>query len=311
MGRQDVIDVAAAEEGFTENPAGSNRTKYGEWYGLNGVPWCAIFVSWVFDRAGLPLGTIDTAKGYQYCPSAYNFWKRTNRITTTPQPGDIILYDWHGDGRCDHTGIFVGWIKQGESFRAWEGNTAFRDDSNGGIVMLRDRKIGSVKAFVNPTVYGEAVSVHDDNLKLNDRGAEVTQIQKWLHDLDYDIVVDGHFGPRTQRVVKAFQHDHGLQPTGIVDDICRGAIEAALSRPKVSDEKLVTGSYLRKGNAGAAVVVLQHALNKNGAKPALEVDGVFGNATLAALKKFQQKNKQKSDGIAGPATWKALGVRLV
>ena len=45
MSRKEIIQRAAAEEGTTENPPNSNKTKYGEWYGLNGVPWCAIFVS--------------------------------------------------------------------------------------------------------------------------------------------------------------------------------------------------------------------------------------------------------------------------
>src|SRR3954464_12799599 len=113
MARQSILNIAQAEVGTTENPAGSNRTKYGVWYGLNGVPWCAIFVSWVYNKAGHALGKIDTVKGYHYCPSAYNFWKAQNRLTTTPQPGDIILFDWNGDGKCDHTGIFVQWLVPG------------------------------------------------------------------------------------------------------------------------------------------------------------------------------------------------------
>ena len=31
----------------------NNITKYGEWYGMNGQPWCAMFVSWCAKQAGL------------------------------------------------------------------------------------------------------------------------------------------------------------------------------------------------------------------------------------------------------------------
>lgn len=40
MSRQSLLRVAEREEGTTE--AYNNRTKYGEWYGKNGVKWCAI-----------------------------------------------------------------------------------------------------------------------------------------------------------------------------------------------------------------------------------------------------------------------------
>jgi hypothetical protein len=37
------------------------------------------------------------------------------------------------------------------------------------------------------------------------------------------------------------------------------------------------------------------------------VDGVFGAKTEAAVKEFQRRSHLASDGIVGPATWKALG----
>ena len=122
MSRQSIIDTATAENGTKESPANSNKTKYGKWYGLDGVKWCAIFVSFVYDKAGYPLEAIDRPKGYQSCQSGFNFWKRNNRITKDPQPGDIVLYDWSGDGICDHTGIFVKWLDAAKTkFHAWEG----------------------------------------------------------------------------------------------------------------------------------------------------------------------------------------------
>ena len=168
----------------------------------------------------------------------------------------------------------------------------------------------TVKAFVNPGVYGDGFVSLSTVLKKGDQGAEVTHIQKWLYDLKYVITVDGDFGAATEKVIKQFQKEHGLDISGVVNEIVRGAIEAEVNKPKIADHKTVTGSYIRKGDVGAAVVVLQNALNKKGARPALDPDGVFGSTTFISLKAFQKKNKLSTDGVAGPETWKALGVKV-
>lgn len=58
MTRTKVLQVAESQLDTKEFPPGSNKTKYGVWYGIDGQKWCAIFVSWVFNEAGLPLGNI-------------------------------------------------------------------------------------------------------------------------------------------------------------------------------------------------------------------------------------------------------------
>ncbi|MBX2894843.1 MAG: peptidoglycan-binding protein [Cyclobacteriaceae bacterium] len=314
MSRQTVLDVAEAESGTCENPPNSNKTKYGTWYGLNGVPWCAIFVSWVFDKAGHPLGHIDTARGFQYCPSAFNYWKVHNCLTEAPQPADIVIFDWNGDGICDHTGIFVKWIDSGKTFQCWEGNTALNNDSNGGSVMLRTRHAANVKAFVNPGVFSNDLfqpRAPGMVLKRGSKGADVVRLQKLLYDLDYTITVDGDFGYKTERTVKEFQSKKGLAITGTVTAILIGVLEAELVRPKTVNKRIINGAFLRKGDCGPAVVALQRALNKHGAHPMLSEDGVFDTETNQALKNFQKKSKILADGIAGPQTWGAIGVKVV
>ena len=46
MTAEKVLAVARGELGNTESPAGSNRTKYGKWFGLDGYAWCMMFVMW-------------------------------------------------------------------------------------------------------------------------------------------------------------------------------------------------------------------------------------------------------------------------
>lgn len=147
--RERIIETCKAELGYTESPPNSNLNKYGEWYGLNGVAWCAIFVSWVYSKASLQLPKIDTVKGFHYVPTMYYWAKRANKVTLDPKAGDIVLLDWNGDKSADHVGIFDSWITKGQTFKCYEGNTSPTNQSNGGEVMLRTRKVSQVQCFVN------------------------------------------------------------------------------------------------------------------------------------------------------------------
>lgn len=139
-----LLDIARGELGTTESPANSNRTKYGVWYGLNGQPWCVIFVEWVFAQAGVKL-PIETAS----CTILMNAAKSAgNWVTSDYRPGDVVIYDWGGDKRPDHCGIVeaIG----GSSIIAIEGNTAIGNDSDGGEVMRRTRTPWQVLGAVRP-----------------------------------------------------------------------------------------------------------------------------------------------------------------
>lgn len=134
-----IIEIAMKEVGTTENPPNSNKTKYGAWFGFDGVAWCAMFVSWCYAMADFALPQIGFKKGFAGCQTGYDYFRRMGWITNTPIPGDIVLFDWNGDKRYDHTGIFVEWITN-ISFTTIEGNTAIGNDSNGGQVMVRERQ---------------------------------------------------------------------------------------------------------------------------------------------------------------------------
>ncbi len=144
-----VVEIARKEIGQGEVPLNSNRTKYGKWFGFDGVAWCGMFVSWCYAQVGAPLGNIGFKKGFAGCQTAVAYFRKNNRITNNPMAGNIVFFDWNGDGRHDHTGIFVRWIEVGKTFEAIEGNTAVGNDSNGGNVMLRQRGVKNVM-FVDP-----------------------------------------------------------------------------------------------------------------------------------------------------------------
>jgi hypothetical protein len=152
MKGQKVIDVAFKEVGYKESPANSNKTKYGSWFGFDGVAWCGMFCSWAYAQAGTPLPNIGFTKGFAGCQTAVAHFKKTKEVTTEPQVGDLVFFDWNRDGRYDHVGIFNGWKDKARGeFYTVEGNTSLTNQSNGGEVMNRTRST-AVALFVHPAV---------------------------------------------------------------------------------------------------------------------------------------------------------------
>lgn len=145
--RADVMVNAVHQIGTKEKPAGSNVVKYSTWYGLTG-PWCAMFVTWLYVQAG----SKSFARGsrWAYVPfllSSAKSWKYKLQVTHNPLPGDVITFDWGGDGTPDHVGI-VRSPKGNGSYVTIEGNTAVGNDSNGGEVMRRERNRGDATMTV-------------------------------------------------------------------------------------------------------------------------------------------------------------------
>lgn len=63
----------------------------------------------------------------------------------------------------------------------------------------------------------------------------------------------------------------------------------------------------RYGSSGEEVRQIQTKLKRWGYYNG-SIDGIYGSKTVAAVKWFQSKNGLKADGIAGPATLKAMGI---
>lgn len=145
---EEIVKVALAEVGTKECPEFTNKTKYGEWFGFDGVPWCGIFVSWCYAQAGKPLPAIGWSKGFAGCQLALSYFAEHNKIVTKPEPGDLVFFDFNGDGRTDHVGIYVKEHPR-TGIQTIEGNTSRGNNTNGGEVMIRFRKL-KYMIFVRP-----------------------------------------------------------------------------------------------------------------------------------------------------------------
>ena len=68
-----------------------------------------------------------------------------------------------------------------------------------------------------------------------------------------------------------------------------------------------SAAVYRQGDRGSAVTTIQTKLKRWGYFDG-PVDGIYGSKTSKAVRSFQRKNGLTADGVAGPATLKALGM---
>jgi CHAP domain len=133
---------AKGELGKKESPQNSNMQPYGAWYGMNGVPWCAIFCTWADQLGGKPTKSFAKGSKYAYVPYIVNdarMGRNGLSLTSSPKPGDLVCYDWGRDGEYDHVGLVLTPPNSSGLFDAIEGNTSTSNNSNGGQVMQRTR----------------------------------------------------------------------------------------------------------------------------------------------------------------------------
>ena len=99
-----LVEIARNEIGYQEkasnsqlddphgNVGSANYTKYGAWYGSNPDPWCAMFVSWCADQAGISTDIIPKNAGTS---GFYDFFNAKGLAHSTgsgylPKVGDLV-----------------------------------------------------------------------------------------------------------------------------------------------------------------------------------------------------------------------------
>ena len=116
-GNQAIVEVALTQLG---NEGGQ---PYWSWYGFEGrVEWCACFVSWCANECGyIDTGVIPKFAG---CVLGSQWFKDRGQWqdgSFEPSAGQIIFFDWEGDGETDHVGI-VECVENGTVYTV-EGNS--------------------------------------------------------------------------------------------------------------------------------------------------------------------------------------------
>ena len=171
MSVQAVIDKARADLGYTENPPGSNMTKYGEAYGMNGVPWCVESLWYWFNEAGERMAFFGGGKTAS-CGTLLRWYEEQGLTVpvSEAQPGDIAIENFTGKkvkGKLDteHCGLI--WKRDGNSLYTYEGNTTPGDGDpeaqyNGGCVASKIRLPKNIVTVCRPQYKVEEPEVIDD-----------------------------------------------------------------------------------------------------------------------------------------------------
>lgn len=223
---QKVLDIARSELGYKEGRG--NDTKYGKWYHLNRQPWCAMFISWCANQAGVPTNVIPK---HAYTPSGAKFFKKRGRWhKKNPEVGDIVYYSLAGLGRISHVGI-VEKVHGPKSWTAIEGNTDVRGGRTGGQVMRKRRTRTGWRGGFGRPAYRDATEPGDRTIRQGARGRDVRVLQRRV-----GAAVDGRFGPATAAALRIWQRKHGLEADGIAGPATWRAILAPEPAPQPTPE---------------------------------------------------------------------------
>lgn len=128
-----LVSVAKNEIGYLEETYddGSFYSKYGDWYGLPNGSWCAMFVSWCANKAGISTSVIPKFASCSVGRTQLQnmqVWKDSGEYT--PKKGDLIFLN-----NCTHVGIVESF--DDDIITTIEGNAA---DANGQNFGVRERR---------------------------------------------------------------------------------------------------------------------------------------------------------------------------
>lgn len=281
-----VLSLAKTQLGVKESPAGSNRQKFGRWFGWNGAAWCSMFVTWLFahvTRGGVDirrpewLGTSKRAASTIALHAAMvkAGWVEVPRAKT--RRGDIVFWAF-GGGRINHVSVALGPVKSG-MLRTRDGNSGQSSENNGGMVCDRSRPIGSVAAVVRPpyaktTTIGRAVAA-----VLVAAGVAVAGFQAQPVPT-----------PKPSPVV--------VTPAPTPTPTTKPA-PAPAPAPKPVVVVVRITHMVGYGATGTSCRAVQHAVH-------VRVDGQCRTVTVAAIRRAQRAHHLRVDGVAGKATITAL-----
>ena len=175
--REKIIELA-------ESQLGNGATKYRTWfygYDAEDVAWCAIFVSWIFANANIPMIKTDGAGCFAREGSGkYGKWYESeySDSSTKPQKGDIITFVWNYSGRyysqdkyySDHVGIV--YAVDEKCVYTIEGNSGGSNDTSSVKKRMYSRKDGCINGYFRP-FYADST-----NNTTNDKNSEKSGQEK-------------------------------------------------------------------------------------------------------------------------------------
>lgn len=204
--------------------------------------------------------------------------------------GDVVLYDFNGNGTSDHTGIV--YKVDGGKIHVVEGNTSTSNQCNGGAVMKRARVKGNVNYLIRPKYTKDitadmvvATALAEVGVKESPKNSNRVKYNTWFYGKE----VRGASYPWCM-VFVCWCFAHVKEPA------------KPIPKPKPTYTGKLPAVSLKKGSKGDQVKLWQKFLNWYHPAWKLTIDGKMGNHTISATKAFQKNEKLTRDGVVGAKT---------
>lgn len=267
----DVLKIAISQGGYLEKKnnnmlddftanadktGNANYTKYhrdlrnwGYTTVQQGQEWCAYFVWWCMEKAGVPTAQYKKSGS---CVELANWFKNRGKFgekrSYVPKTGDYIFFDWYYTNSPWHVGL-VEKVQNGYVYTV-EGNAvgatkvtrrAFSLNYGSiygyGIMDYSGQGTGPIQSSVSNTISSsnpDEYSVPTSNLYRWSRLEGVKWVQAVCNKLlGSSLSVDGIYGSNTVNAVKTFQRKYGLAADGIVGPQTRNKMIEAWNATKV------------------------------------------------------------------------------
>jgi hypothetical protein len=231
-----VIQVAKSQIGTTENPPGSNHTKYNAAYGAysQGWAWCGIFQWWCFAQAGIDLRKDGGIPDPQFTPSFFAEAKAAGWVVPADEnirPGDVLFFDFvppFNTAGIQHVALATTVPDHG-TVHTIEGNTSSGNSGsqdNGGGVFARARSLDVIVAAVRPP-YGteDDMPTLDEISKLLDAKLGKVPGDVWGFPVGSEVEPDGKTHT-TQAIAAQRNYDRLKVIAGLTPDAIAAAIVA-------------------------------------------------------------------------------------
>lgn len=203
MSLSKVLEVARADLGYTENPPGSNRTKYWDAYdpAYQGQPWCVAFLWWVYQQAGERMAFFGGGKTAS-CSMLLRWYKEQGLTVPVEdvQVGDIVILNFSGTKDTQHCGLVtivdrVAVTRKLLQVQTIEGNTSVNgSQDNGGMVAEKIRYPSQIVAVCRPQYKPDEPVLTDTKPDYVDHWAEKS-IRKAINSEIMTGYPDGSFKP--------------------------------------------------------------------------------------------------------------------
>lgn len=157
--------------------------------------------------------------------------------------------------------------------------------------------ISTVSLMLTTAVYAD---FGDETLRKGMNHPDVATLQEKLSTLGYfdDAEYIQEFGPKTEAAVKAFQNDVGLYPDGVAGKDTFRYLNIKIAQTQILPENF---QPVKEGDSGDIVVDIQNKL-KNIEMYDSQINSIFDQTTIEAVKKFQKANGLPETGIVDEAT---------